>query len=97
MSELLILDGTTELEKLTFSNASNSVTALMAAFAEKGSDCFTLTKIAGNSNALATVTQAAITPGTDPTVNVEAYSAAFEALEACHWNVLAIDTEDASI
>lgn len=97
VSELIIYEGTDELETLTFSNATDSVNALMAAFAEQGSDFFTLTKVADNSNKLSTVSQAAITPGTDPTVNSAAYSAAFELLEAYRWNVLAIDTEDAAI
>lgn len=96
-TELIILEGTNELEKLTFDNTTNSVNALMAVFAEKGSDYFTLTKTADSSNDLATVTQAAITPGTDPTVTNASYSSAFEILEAYRWNVASIDTEDTAV
>lgn len=96
-TEVIIYEGADELESLTFDNTDNSVTALMAAFAENGSDYFTLTKVADNANALTTVSQAAVTAGTDPTVNAAAYSAAFSVLEAYRWNVLAIDTEDTAI
>ena len=93
-TEILILEGTEQLERLTFDNTGNSVAAMMAAFAETGSDYFNLTKTADSNNALKTVDQEAITGGTDPTVTQAAYSAAFEVLEAYRWNVMAIDTED---
>ncbi len=97
VSELLILEGTEQMERLTFANDTDSVAALMAAFAEKGSDYFTLTKLKDSTGKIKTVDQEAIEGGTDPTVNVAAYSAAFEVLEAQRWNVLAIDTEDVAI
>ncbi len=96
-SELLMIEGTEQLERLTFDNTKNSVEALIAAFQAKGSDYFTLTNIGDSGEALKTVDQAEITGGTDPTVNVAAYSAAFEVLEAYRWNVLSIDTEDTAI
>ena len=97
VSELLILEDTEQLERLTFSNAENSVDALMAAFAEKKSSYFTLTKLKDSEVPLATIDQEEITGGTDPIVNVNAYSKGFEVLEAYRWNVLAIDTEETSI
>lgn len=97
ISELLIVERTEQLEKLTFSNAENSVNALMEAFAAKGSDYFTLTKVKDSGEKLASVDQAEITGGTDPDVTVASYSKAFEVLESCRWNVMAIDTEDAAI
>ena len=97
VSELLLLEDTNQLEKLTFDNTTDSVAALMEAYAEKGSDYFTLTKIADGNKKLATVTQAAITAGTNPTVTNQSYSDAFEILEAYRWNVLAIDTETQAI
>ena len=96
-SELLIIEGTEQLERLTFDNTQNSAEALLSAFQTKGSDYFNLTKTNDSSEALKTVDQAEITGGTDPTVNVAAYSAAFEVLEAYRWNVLSIDTEDTAI
>ncbi len=97
VSELLILEGTEQLEKLTFSNAENSVNALLAAFDEKGSGYFNLTRLKESAEKLASVDQAEVTGGEDPVVNVDAYSKAFETLEAHRWNVLAIDTEDTAV
>lgn len=94
VTELLILEGTEQLEQLTFSNTDNSVQALMSAFAESGSSYFNLTKLKDSDQQLETIDQAEIAGGTDPTVNIAAYSAAFEVLEAYRWNVLSIDTED---
>lgn len=96
-TEVLILEGTEQLEALTFSNEENSVAALMDAFSAQKSNYFLLTKLADSENALETVDQAEIAGGTDPTVNVAAYSAANEVLEACRWNVMALDTDDTSI
>lgn len=98
VSELILTSGTEQLERLTFPNTGNCITALLDAFAEKGSDYFTLTKIEAESDGkLKTVTQEEITPGTNPEVNNGAYGAAFEVLEAYRWNVLAIDTDDINI
>ena len=97
VTELILTSGTNQLERLTFPNTENSAKALMDAFAEKGSDYFTLTKGDDSDQPLATVTQVAVTGGTDPTVNNGAYSAAFEILEAYRWNVLAIDTDDVTV
>lgn len=94
VTELLILEGTEQLEQLTFHNTENSVEALMAAFSESGSSYFNLTKLKDSDQQLETIDQAEIIGGTDPAVNIAAYSAAFEVLEACRWNVLSIDTED---
>ncbi len=96
-SELLILEGMEQLERLTFDNTKNSVEALISAFQAKGSDYFTLTKTKDSSEALKAVDQAEIAGGTDPDVNVAAYSAAFEVLEAYRWNVLSIDTDDTAV
>ena len=97
VTELILTSGTNQLERLTFPNTGNSAKALMDAFAEKGSDYFTLTKGDDSDQPLATVTQVAVTGGADPTVNNGAYSAAFEILEAYRWNVLAIDTDDVTV
>jgi hypothetical protein len=96
MSELLILDGTVALERFTFdtSDGADQVAALIAAVTAQGSNFIILTKLADGNGMLAGVTQAAITPGTDPVVDIAAYSAAFEGLESSRWNVLAIDTND---
>ena len=99
ISELLIVEGTEQLERLTFSNTDNSVAALIAAFEKQGSGYFNLTPLANadNNEKLKTIDQEEIAGGTDPIVNIAAYSTAFEVLEAYRWNVMAIDTEDTSI
>ena len=96
-TELLILDGTTTMERFSFDTptGADQVAALMGAVA--GSRFFTLEKLADSTEPLEVVDQAPITPGTDPVINVAAYSAAFEALEAFRWNVLAIDTDDTAV
>ncbi len=95
--ELIVLEGTTQLEKIEFAGGGNEVTALMAAVNDAKSGYITLAKLSDSDKALAAVDQAAITPGTDPAVTNEAYSAAFEVLEAHRWNGLAIDTDDLSV
>jgi hypothetical protein len=97
--ELIIYDGTTQLEQLTFDMTSgvDQVTSLMDAYAATPSAYYTLAKLEDSTAALATVTQAQITAGTDPTVDGAAYTAAFGVLEAYHWNVLCIDTDDVAI
>ncbi len=90
--ELILLEGTTILEKFTFAGGTDEVNNLIKAAAE--SVYFTVGKIADTEYPLAVVDQESITPGKDPVVNMESYSAAFELLEAYRWNVLALDTDD---
>jgi hypothetical protein len=104
-SELLLLDGTEVLERYYFDTPAdaNGVKNLLDAVAANASKYFTLTPADGSANApdtaraLLTIDQNEITPGTDPEVTIAAYSAAFEALEAYKWNVLAIDTDDVAV
>jgi hypothetical protein len=103
LSELLLLEDTTRLERVTFStvdsdgNPLNQVDALINAVTESGGSYFNLLKLTDSKEPLAAVDQAAIPPGTDPSTNVAAYSAAFEVLEAYRWNVLSIDTTDTGV
>lgn len=96
--ELLILEGTEQLEKIEFAAGGNEAAALLAACAETESGFFTLSAVTESENEIAAVDQAAITPGTDPAVTQGAYSAAFEMLEAAkyRWNCIAVDTDDVS-
>ncbi len=97
VTELLITEGTEQLEKITFSNTVNSVAALLEAYESNGSDYFEITLIKESTNKLQNVDQKEIEGGTDPAVNAGAYSAAFEILEAYRWNVMALDTIDTQI
>ena len=93
--ELLLLEGTTIIEKFTFEGGVDEVNNLIKAAGE--SRYFTLEKLADTESALAVADQETITPETDPTIDVSAYSAAFELLETYRWNVLALDTDDTVI
>lgn len=95
--ECVIYDGTAEFEKVSFDKgaADGEASALVAAFAK--SENFTASKVSDGNGTMATVTQSAFTVGTDPTVNVDAYASALEALEAYEFNVLCVDTEDTAV
>lgn len=93
--ELLLTEETTVLEKFTFSGGEEEAANLLEAATK--SEYFVLSKLADTTQPLATVDQEEVTAGTDPTVDVAAYSAALELLEAYRFNVLALDTNDTSI
>lgn len=97
--ELLILEGTEQLEKIEFAAGGNESAALLAAYAESGSEYFTLSAIAESEAELASIEQEAITPGTDPVITADSYSEAFEILEGSRyrWSCIAIDTDDVAI
>lgn len=46
---------------------------------------------------MATVTQSAMTKGTQPTTNTVSYSAALDAFDAVRGNVICVDTDDAAV
>ena len=92
--ELLLYEGTTLRQMVTFAKGSGEPQALVDAIAVSNSPYITATKIADGSGTLATVTQQPLTGGQDPTVNGESYSAGLSAIEAIDWNVLAVDTDD---
>lgn len=97
--EILVLEGTSQLERLTFSNDTGEKEAwdLYTQWNASGSDYYTLVTLSTTESDIATIDQEAITGGIDPSVTVSAYSTAFEQLEKYKWNVLAIDTEDTSV
>ncbi len=97
--ELLILEGTSQLEQLTFQNPEGEKTSwdLVTQWEDSGSDYFQLVNAKPTESCLATVEQEEIAGGTDPNITVEAYNTAFEQLESYRWNVLALDTEDTSV
>ena len=92
--ELLLYEGTTLRQTITFAKGSGEPQALVEAIAASNSPYITAAKTADGSGILAPVTQQALTGGEDPTVNGESYSAGLSAIEAIDWNVLAVDTED---
>jgi len=96
--ECIIYSGTTEFEKVEFAKGATGAgepADLVAAFAN--SKNFTAEKLADGNKVLATVAQAAMTAGTNPTVTTTEYSAALNILEAGKWNVLCVDTSDTAV
>jgi len=106
-NEMLLIDGvsaTTVLERFTFytglddnGDPVNQAEELFNSITTQGSNFFTPVKLADSENPIAVIDQAAATPGTDPIINVAAYSDGFEVLEAHRWNVMSIDTNDLGV
>ncbi|GAW27990.1 phage tail sheath subtilisin-like domain-containing protein [Carboxydocella sp. ULO1] len=92
--ELLLYEGTTLLQTITFTKGAGEAQALVDAVNASNSPYITATKLADGNGILATVTQQALTGGQDPTVDGASYSAGLSAIEAIDWNVLAVDSED---
>ena len=97
--ELLLLEGTEQVEKIEFAAGGDEATALIEAYTASGSDYFTLSAVAAAATTIAAVDQATVTPGTDPAITNDAYSKAFEILESAkyRWNCIAIDTDDVAV
>ncbi len=94
--ELLLYEGVTLLQVVTFAKGTGEPQALVDAVNDSNSPYITATKLADGNDILATVTQQALTGGQDPTVDGASYSAGLSAIEAIDWNILAVDTEDAA-
>ena len=96
LRECIIFDGTAEFEKVTFTKGGDEVAALIAAFASSSN--FIVAKAAEDAaGVLATVTQTAFTPGTDPTATVAEYSSALTLLEQYQQNCVIVDTSDYAV
>lgn len=94
--ECIIYEGSAEFCKIAFTPGGNEPKALQEAMKEATAD-FIFTPAEGATSVLDNVTQAAFTPGTNPTVTTEDYSAAFSALEPFTFNVLTLDTTDPAV
>ncbi len=92
--ELLLYEGVTLLQVVTFAKGTGEPQALVDAVNASNSPYITATKVADGNGILATVTQQALIGGQDPTVDGASYSAGLSAIEAIDWNVLAVDTDD---
>jgi hypothetical protein len=92
--ELLLYEGVTLLQVVTFAKGTGEPQALVDAVNASNSPYITATKLADGNGILATVTQQALTGGQDPTVDGASYSAGLSAIEAIDWNVLAVDSEE---
>ena len=92
--ELLLYEGATLRQTITFAKGNGEPQALVDAVVASNSPYITAVKSADGSGELATVTQQPLTGGENPDVNGESYSAGLSAIEAIDWNVLAVDAED---
>jgi len=92
--ELLLYEGTTLLQTITFAKGTTEPQDLVDAVNASNSPYITATKVADGSGEVATVTQQALSGGQDPTVDGTSYSNGLSAIEAIDWNVLAVDSED---
>lgn len=92
--ELLLYEGATLRQTITFAKGSSEPQALVDAIAASNSPYITAVKSADGSGVVAAITQQPLTGGTDPTVNGESYSEGLSAIEAIDWNVLCVDAED---
>ena len=93
---VLSYDGTKTVERFEIAAGGDEAAALVAA--AEASQSFIVTRQGGYSGAgtLANVSNSAFTPGTNPTVANEDYSAAFAALEPYYYNTIALDVDDDS-
>jgi len=95
--ELLVHEGTTWRQTFTFAKGgAGEVDALVAAVGA-GSEWITATKLAAGNGLMAVISQTPLATGSDPTVVGADYSTALTAIETRAWNVLAIDSESATI
>lgn len=93
--ECIIYTGTKEFEKVSFQKGEDEVAALVEAFAS--SDNFKVTKAGEATGKLATITQEAMTVGTDPESTVQDYSNGFTVLEPYFMNTVCVDTDDTAV
>ena len=94
--ECIIYEGTTEFLKVTFAADKKEPAGLAAAINAATKD-FIAKATAAGSGVMATVTQSAMTKGTQPTTNAASYSASLDAFDAVRGNVICVDTDDAAV
>lgn len=96
--ELLLYEGVTLRQTVEFAkgaSGSGEPASLVAAITASNSPWVTAKVLNdGGNKIMATVAQAELKNGANPTTDGDAYSAALAAIEATDWNVLCIDTND---
>lgn len=97
MKELIVYEGTKVIEKINFLSGSGEISSFVKTVNEKS----IIFDAAASDNATGTIAddveQAAITVGTNPTIDTEAYSDAFVVLEAYRFNVICVDSNDTAV
>lgn len=97
--EFLVTEGDMIREKIEFPVSEDGEVDALVAAVNSTSAYFSAEKTGSYSGTgkLALVAEKAITPGTDPTTNTEAYSAAFNLLEPYRFNVLVTDSDEVEV
>lgn len=93
--ECIIYDGTTIFEKVSFDSGDNEAANLVSAMS--ASKNFVAKLVGTPTGALATVTQTPMTGGKNPTVTVNSYDRATNALERVKWNCLIVDNDNIAV
>lgn len=96
MKELVVYDGTTVIEKISFVAGADEIANMVEAVGLY-STVFTAVAATGATGTIPTITSATITVGTNPTITAADYTAALEVLEAYRFNVLCVDSNDTAI
>ena len=94
--ELIVYDGTTSIETITFASGDTEIDNMVAAV-NKYSSYFVAEAEDEATGSIATVSSASITVGTNPTVVTADYTAALAVLEAYRFNVLCVDSNDTAV
>lgn len=94
--EMIVYEGTKVIEKYSFVGGTSEIDNFVAAVNEN-SVIFTAVKASGATGTIAAITQQAITVGSNPSVNNDAYGNAFEVLEAYRFNVICVDSADTGV
>ena len=95
--EIIFYRGTTQMAIFEFAATGDEVAAAIAACASSKYFTVAASTSPAGSGVITNVSQTALTGGVDPTVANAQYSSGLTALEPYYFNVLAIDTEDASV
>jgi len=96
--ECIIYSGTKELLKVTFDKGTDEVNSLVDAINAVNEGIVTATKLANGNGVLAALNQTSFTTaGVSPTITSADYSTALSMLEAETFNVICVDTNEASV
>ncbi len=93
--EMLVLEGTLELERITFLTGEKEIENFLQA--AKQSNYFIFSKTETDAAELAEVGQTDFTAGTNPSITNQNYSNAFTLLEPYLFNTICIDTESVAV
>lgn len=95
--EMLVLEGTLELERITFLTGENEIENFLKAAKQSKYFIFSKTETCTTTAELAEVGQTDFVVGTNPSITNENYSNAFTLLEPYVFNTICIDTENVAV